>query len=49
MIRNENFFTIPSALADDPKVANHPLNLASWSKNGLNFRGTIHLLASVFH
>ena len=29
MIRNENFFTIPSALADDPRVANHPLNRAS--------------------
>ncbi len=49
MIRNENFFTIPSALADDPRVANHPLNLASRSKHGLNFRDTIRPLASVFH
>ncbi len=49
MIRNENFFIITSALADDPGVANHPLNLAPQSKHGLNFWDTIRPLASVFH
>jgi hypothetical protein len=29
MIRNKNFFTISSASAEDPWVANHALNLAT--------------------
>jgi hypothetical protein len=49
MIRNKNFFTISSASAEDPWVANHALNLATWSKHGLNFQDMILTLASVFH
>jgi hypothetical protein len=50
MIQHEEFFTIPTASADDPRVPNHTLNLASRSNNGfINFKGTIRPLASVFH
>jgi hypothetical protein len=49
MIRHDNFFTIQNAPSDDTRLPNHPLNLPSLSNNGINFKGTIQLLASVFH
>jgi hypothetical protein len=49
MITKESFFTIPSASSEDPRIPDHPLNLASRNNNGLGFKSTIKQLASVFH
>jgi hypothetical protein len=49
MIQNENFFTIPTASTDDPRVPNHPLNLRCHNNIGLSLRDTIRPLASVFN
>jgi hypothetical protein len=48
MIQNENFFTINATSNDDPRHTNRSLNLASRSKHGLCFKGTIAPLVSVF-
>jgi hypothetical protein len=50
MVQQEHFFTVPSTSKDDPRVLNHPLNLALQNNNGLcSFKGTVQPLASVFH
>jgi len=28
MVQQEHFFTVPSSSKDDPRISNHPLNLA---------------------
>jgi len=49
MITKECFFTIPSSPDQDPRTANHSLNLASRINNGPCFKSTIRPLMSVFH
>jgi hypothetical protein len=49
MITNEKIFTIPLASHKDPRIHNHPLNLASWNINGRGFKDAIMPLVSVFH
>jgi hypothetical protein len=49
MITNEKFFTMPLASHEDPRVQNHPLNLASRKINGRGFKDAIMPLVSVFH
>jgi len=50
MVQHDHFFTVPSTSKDDPRVSNHPLNLALQNNNGLcSFKGTVRPLASVFH
>ena len=49
MIQRDHFFTVPSSSAEDPRVSNNPLNLASRKNYGLNFKDTVRPLASIFH
>jgi len=50
MVQQEHFFTVPSSSIEDPRIPNHPLNLATRNKNGLcSFKETVRPLASVFH
>jgi hypothetical protein len=49
MITHEQFFTVPMASSEDPRVRNHPLNLALRQISGNSFRDAILPLASVFH
>jgi hypothetical protein len=49
MITKEHFFTIPSTSLDDPRIQNHPLNLASQNIGGYGFKDAIMPLVSVFH
>ncbi len=48
MIRNENFFTIPSEDHKGADQSNHPLKNTSRFKNGSCFKETIRPLANVF-
>jgi hypothetical protein len=49
MIMKEHFFTIPSSSDQDPRIANHPLNLTLRSNHGPSFKVTIKPLVRVFH
>jgi len=50
MVQQEHFFTVPQTSSGDPRMSNHPLNLASQNNHGpCNFKGTVRPLASVFH
>jgi hypothetical protein len=48
MIQHENFFTIPSASLEDPRMSNHPLKLSLGSNVGFSSTDTIRPLVSVF-
>jgi hypothetical protein len=48
MITKDDFFTIPLATSEDPRVRGHSLNL-SCRNNGLNFKDAAKPLLSVFH
>jgi hypothetical protein len=49
MISNENFFTIPEISNEDPRIRNHPLNLALQNNLGPNSKDAFRSLISVFH
>ncbi len=46
---NENIFTIPSTLYDDPRALNHPLKHANHKISGPGFKDMIRPLVRVFH
>jgi hypothetical protein len=49
MITNENFFTIPTASIEDPRIRNHPLNHSSRQNIGPGSKDALHTLVSIFH
>jgi hypothetical protein len=48
MVKKDDFFTIPSAILEDPRIRGHSLNL-SCRNNGLDFKEAAKTLLSVFH